>query len=401
MPFATAPRTITAAVLSAPPRIKLTTAQRLVCTSAASWLGVRLIGTPGAFGHGTSNSGGEMQITLVTTMRNEGPHLLEWIAHHRAAGVSEFVIFTNDCEDGTDALLDILDVTHIRLQPSDKSPQWEALKQAWDLEVVQKSDWVLCIDSDEFINIANGIDGLPDLIDRCAADAIMLPWRLFGNSGLTHFSDDLTTRRFLRAAPEDMIYPPIGSYFKTLFRRDGPFRALGVHRPKQKNADNQPTPRWVDGSGLPIEGPLPGNDRQIMHWGQPIARDLVQLNHYSVRSCAESMIKRARGLPNHRTKQVDLTYWVERNFNTVEDNSIQNMEARTQMEITILKHIPDVAEAADAAINWHRNKLAELLLNPVELKLYGRLMLASGSVPPSEKTAIELIKHYQAIDANR
>lgn len=342
-----------------------------------------------------------MQITLVTTMRNEGPHLLEWIAHHRAAGVTEFVIFTHDCEDGTDTLLDYLDVTHIRMTLEDKPPQWQALKQAWELEVVKNSDWVLCIDCDEFVNLANGIGDLPGLIERCDADAIMLPWRLFGSSGQLHYFDDLTTRRFTRAAPEDMIYPPIGSYFKTLFRREGPFRALGVHRPKQKKADNQPVPRWVDGSGVKIDGPLPENEKQIMFWGKPIARELVQLNHYSVRSCAEFMLKRERGLPNHQNKAVDLTYWVERNFNAVEDTTIQSMEARTQMEITILKHIPDVAEAADAAVNWHKDKLSQMLKDPVELKLFGRLILATGSTPPSEKTAIELIKHYQAIDGSR
>ena len=55
-----------------------------------------------------------MKITLVTTMRNEGPHLLEWIAHHQAIGVTDFVIYTNECEDGTDTLLDLIDVVHIR-----------------------------------------------------------------------------------------------------------------------------------------------------------------------------------------------------------------------------------------------------------------------------------------------
>ena len=74
-----------------------------------------------------------MKITLVTTMRNEGPHLLEWIAHHRAAGVSDFLVYNNDCEDGTEALLELLpDVVHVPLEGGKKPPQWRALKAAWD-----------------------------------------------------------------------------------------------------------------------------------------------------------------------------------------------------------------------------------------------------------------------------
>ena len=41
-------------------------------------------------------------ITVFTTMKNEGPYMLEWVAFHKTLGVDHFVIFTNDCEDGTD-----------------------------------------------------------------------------------------------------------------------------------------------------------------------------------------------------------------------------------------------------------------------------------------------------------
>ncbi|WP_413851471.1 glycosyltransferase family 2 protein, partial [Tateyamaria sp.] len=51
-------------------------------------------------------------------MRNEGAFLLEWLAHHRAVGVDHFVVFSNDCDDGTDDMLDKLAelgwLTHVR-----------------------------------------------------------------------------------------------------------------------------------------------------------------------------------------------------------------------------------------------------------------------------------------------
>ena len=41
-------------------------------------------------------------------MKNEGPFILEWLAWHRAVGVTDVVVFSNDCTDGTDRLLDRL-----------------------------------------------------------------------------------------------------------------------------------------------------------------------------------------------------------------------------------------------------------------------------------------------------
>ena len=72
-----------------------------------------------------------MRVLLVSAVRDEAPHLPEWIAHHRALGVTDFLIFSNDCGDGTDAMLDAmapLGVTHLPNRPAEgKSVQWNAL----------------------------------------------------------------------------------------------------------------------------------------------------------------------------------------------------------------------------------------------------------------------------------
>lgn len=336
-----------------------------------------------------------MKITLVTTMRNEGPHLLEWVAHHRAAGVTGFLVYTNDCEDGTEALLELLpDVVHVPLQDGPKPPQWRALKAAWDHPLVVEADWIACLDCDEFINLGNGLDNVPDLIDQIDADMVLLPWRLFGHSGHAGLSDQPTLRRFTKAAPEHLVYPAIGSYFKSLLRREGPFRQLGVHRPKQKNPDRHGVPHIVDGSGQRVPEALAANDGKIMHWGAPIARDLVQLNHYSVRSAAEFMLKRGRGLPNHQKKQVDLTYWVERNFNTVGEASIAPMIPATETFMADLRALDGVAKAEAACRAWHASRFEELLRDPGELNLYGRLLLAGDSAHLPDPVALDLIRRY-------
>ncbi len=341
-----------------------------------------------------------MKITIVTTMRNEGPHLLEWIAHHRAIGVTGFLVYTNDCEDGTEAILNALPGVEVVQQESEgKPPQWRALKEAWAHPLVVEADWVSCLDCDEFINLSKGIPSVPDLVDAVGGDAILLRWRLFGNSDQAEMSARPTTQRFCRAAPEDLIYPAIGSYFKTLFRRDGPFRQLGVHRPRQKNPERHAAPVWHDGSGDRRSGRLVEDDGMIMDWGAPIARNMVQLNHYSLRSAGEFMTKRDRGLPNHRKKQIDLTYWVERNFNAVEDSSITWMRAATAAQEAEFLNIEGVKEAVDASRRWHRTRFEALMADSAEQKLYARLLLAGSSDVLDPDTSLSLINMYQAAHA--
>jgi len=336
-----------------------------------------------------------ISVTLVTTMRNEGAHLLEWIAHHRAAGVEGFLVYVNGCEDGTEALLRLLPgVEVVDLPEGKKPPQWRALKAAWDHPVVTRADWVACMDCDEFINLGNRLHSVPDLIEAVAGDAIMLPWRLFGHNGHGALSDAFTTQRFTRCAAPDMLYPALGSYFKTLFRRAGPFRQFGVHRPKQKNEARHGLPDWRDGSGRVLQGRLPADDSQILHWGAPIARDLVQLNHYSLRSAADFMIKQDRGLPNHQTKRIDLTYWVERNFNHVEDLSISAMAEGTARVMAEFMGLDGVAEAQAACRDWQRARFEALLATPEGLKLYGRLLLAEGSAALPKEAALTLVEAY-------
>ena len=70
-------------------------------------------------------------------MKNEGPFILEWLAYHRSIGVDDFLIYTNECSDGTAEILDRLQQMGV-LQHRDNtdwkgnSPQQHALNLALD-----------------------------------------------------------------------------------------------------------------------------------------------------------------------------------------------------------------------------------------------------------------------------
>ena len=201
-----------------------------------------------------------MKITAILTVRNEAAFLLEWLAHHRAAGVTDFLVFSNDCQDGTDDMLDRLAqmgwLTHERNNgPYDKRGiQFTALKTAEKHPLVKKADWLLPLDIDEFVNIHTGDHTLPALIAAMPdATAIPLTWRLFGNNGQVRYEDKPVTETFTAAAPTVMHWPWRAAMFKTLYRNDGTYKKLGVHRPRQPDDSRLPNARWFDGSGRELD----------------------------------------------------------------------------------------------------------------------------------------------------
>lgn len=337
-----------------------------------------------------------MNILAITSMRNEGPHCLEWIAHHLAAGVGHFLIYTNDCDDGTDLIMDALQnaglVTHIRQKPTGKrTVQWQALKHAGDHPLVADADWVLITDSDEFINLRPPLASLQDMIAKLpkGTDAVAMPWRLFGNAGQIEMQDALTIETFLRAAPLGN-WLPTTHFFKSLFR-PAAFRQLGVHRPK-RNKDR--VPNWVDGGGNPLPEWFAKKDARINLFGVGVSNAMVQLNHYSLRSAESFMVKRARGLPNRTDREIGLGYWIERNFNTVEDDSILQMLPATKAKLQELMEIKLVSNLHKDAFLTHQSRFQKMVEDQENIELFWHLTLCGDSKPPAYELYRTQIDRY-------
>jgi hypothetical protein len=90
-----------------------------------------------------------VKITAVTTQKNEGGFLLEWIAYHKIIGFTDIVILSNDCEDGSDEMLDHLskagEIFHLRNDGpyDDRGIQFAALKLADRQKAVKEADWIM------------------------------------------------------------------------------------------------------------------------------------------------------------------------------------------------------------------------------------------------------------------
>lgn len=322
------------------------------------------------------------RVLVVTCMKNEGPFILDWLAHQRAIGVHHVLVYTNDCDDGADALLDRVALRGFVTRRDNpigtnqgKTPQHAALIHARETAEAQAADWILPVDVDEYVNIRPGEGRIVDLLDAAARlhgaapDLISLPWRLFGSDGAVAFRDRPVAWQFLRCAAEHRPKPHQAWGFKTLFRPSVPYARFGVHRPVKPRG--QEAPLWLDGSGRP----MPEDFRQKgwrmdkRCWGY----GLVQLNHYAVRSAESFLVKRARGRVNHTRRDQGLDYWWVMNRNEAEDRSILRLRAAVKAELRALKADPEVRRLHQECLRAHRRKIRALREDPRQAAFLARL----------------------------
>lgn len=337
----------------------------------------------------------------ILCIRDEGALLLDWLAHHQAVGFTDFLVFTNDCQDGSDAMAARLQalglITHIDQQgPFKRGPQWAALNQVARHPLWRSTDWAMVLDIDEYVNIHQGAGRLADLWAALPqARAIALTWRLFGNAGQIFHRDLPPTAVFHRAAPGQMLWPWRASMYKTLFSlEDTPPEARlalrpGVHRPRLAQIAH-----WYDGAGAPLP---PGYRRPFTPLGRP-AWGLAQLNHYALGSLQSYLLKAARGRANRDAAPHDLSYWVERNFNTEEDRSIARLAPKTARARAALAQDAVLADLHQGALAWRQARFNALMAEDDWRDLFGRLMLVPGANPLSaERQALILAHAHRAL----
>ncbi|MFD1343481.1 glycosyltransferase family 2 protein [Litorisediminicola beolgyonensis] len=337
-----------------------------------------------------------MKITTITCVKNEGPFLLEWIAYNRLIGVTDFLFYSNDCDDGTDTLLDALSarggVVHLPNPAEGRNYQMEALKAAAHEEVVQRADWVWIADVDEFLNIHAGDHTIPALVMACGdPQAISVTFQFFANGGVSDFRDAPVIAQFTRSHNPDLWCAESAIEVKTLTRSDFPLQYYGAHRPFfRKGLDERARPRWTDGSGrkVPPKFLMAANPRRIRKFPAAGARRLATLNHYALRSLDSYLVKNDRGDVNRENRAFDDTYWRERNDPAWEDRSILRMLPKLEAALAEMKDDPEIRRLHEECVARHRAKRDRLLGDPFYAELHARLSCAPA-LPPGEPELME------------
>ncbi len=315
---------------------------------------------------------------IVGCMKNEAPYILEWVAYHRSIGVDNFLIYTNDCSDGTAEILTRLQELGILQHRNNddwkgNSPQQHALDAALDEPVLQEADWIAHIDVDEFINIRTGNGTLPDFFASVPdATNVAMTWRLFGHSGVTELKDDLVIEQFDRCAPKFCPKPHTVWGFKTMFRNIGAYGKLSCHRPNKLDAQKAGQVKWVNGSGQDMTREALKNGWRSSK--KSVGYDLIQLNHYALRSAESFLVKRQRGRALHVDRSIGLNYWIRMDWNDCRDVTIQRNVPRVRDELDRLLQDDQLRALHHSGLAWHRAKAEELHAMPEFQELYDQAL---------------------------
>ncbi|MGB0852225.1 MAG: glycosyltransferase family 2 protein [Pikeienuella sp.] len=310
------------------------------------------------------------QIRVVTCIKNEGAFLLEWIAWHRWLGVTDFLVYTNDCDDGVEAMLDALpDVRRIRNPaPPDLNRQFVAFEHARQAGLLTGTDWVISLDVDEFLSITAGAGRLPDLIAESGGDLISVPERLFGAAGRVAYERGRITAQFTRTQAAPIGPKPIRRGVKTMFRPGDHIAQFRTHRPILTAGA---WPDWRDGSGAPVAPEFPASDENGFDARGRMS--LAAIHHYTTRALEDFVVKSARGDVVFPERRLGARYWRLRNADAVDEKALVDWPAAASAILDDLLADPVLAPLHEAACAAHEAKIAALRADPAYADLWALL----------------------------
>ena len=257
-------------------------------------------------------------------------------------------------------------------------------------DVIRNADWIIHIDVDEFINVRCGNGTLFDFFDRVPqATNVAMTWRLFGHNGVRELSDDLVIEQFDTCAPKFCPKPHTVWGFKTMFRNMGAYAKISCHRPNKLSDAFRDHVHWVNGSGQPMGDEVKDNGWRSSQ--RSIGYDLIQLNHYALRSAESFLIKRQRGRALHVDRSIGLNYWIRMDWSDHKDVTIQRNTPRTRAEMARLLADDRLRALHEGSMQWHRDKAASLRANPEFRELYEQALA-------TRLTSTERVAYALALD---
>ena len=308
------------------------------------------------------------RICIFTCVRNEGPFLLEWIAHNRAIGVTDFVVFSNDCDDGTTELLDALDklgvVKHVP-NPSVALGSDQhlglAVHCAQYTKAFRQSDYAILTDVDEFIqiNVADGtLNGLLAVTGH--PDVISLSELLYGFGGVETYENRLITSQF---RVSDALEPTDGNArrgVKSIMRIGRDVAAYSNHRPQLK-PDSIDGIHWVDGAGQPVQEKFITQGKRGLDVQGRYA--MARVNHYTLRSGESMLVKFERG-DAVRPGRMREKYFKDRNGRDIRNDDFLPFLPGIKAELGKLLKEPAILQLHKITVARHKAKITALKSNP-------------------------------------
>ncbi|MEP5154241.1 glycosyltransferase family 2 protein [Planktotalea sp.] len=303
--------------------------------------------------------------TVVSTMKNESPYILDWVAHYKVLGFDHILVCTNDCTDPTvEMLLRLQELGYVRHHPTivrKGGIHRSALRQASRRhDIVMDAKWVFVCDVDEYLNIHMGDGSVRAMVEGSGddVDVISVPWRIFGPDGMENLLDRPVTQQFTKGEFEwdAKERPTTGKFVKSIYTNQDKFQRMGLHAPvalEDRVAD--------------VKCVLPGGADYVVNGARtenPPLFTHAQVNHYALRSMDSFMIKRARGRANHSSHVLGMDYWNKFNLNDEEDTSIDRYKAASDKLVKELKADAILGDLHKKAVEWHQRKAESMKMDP-------------------------------------
>ena len=305
---------------------------------------------------------------IATCMKDEGPFILEWIAWHKSIGIQDFVVFTNDCSDGTDLILDRLEeMGYLRHLPNPALATDSTYFQPIALNYVQhlrewrRADFFISMDVDEFINIRVGDGKMTDLLAATGYfDALSMSELNHGSNSVAAFRDALVTEQFPKHQTETPGKWKALRGVKTIVRLSDKLERARNHRPDFRLSDEAVI--WRDGSArhlttLADDPTLNGIDVRGTY-------DLVVLDHFPLRSLDSYLIKMFRGDVVIKKNRVSQRYWRLRNQNEQATSGFERQQKGFRRELKKLMADKTLASLHQKACEIHTKRAKDLLELP-------------------------------------
>lgn len=294
----------------------------------------------------TAAERGPPRLAIGAIFKNEGPYILEWIAHHRAVGIDAMVIVDNDSDDGSGALLAELDRRGIvrsftyRTEPG-VAPQLPAYARILARHA-SEANWFAFIDADEFIVPAPGAHAIGSAFAALAADpavgAIAVNWAVYGSSFQADREPGLVCERFSRRAVHQAS---VNHHYKSIVRASA---LVEGHPVNPHHFQLGPGYRYVhaDGSEL-VEHPRRGPGLSAKTVWTPL-----RINHYVVKSREEFFRrKQPRGRAAQFGGRRPDAFFEQHDRNDQYDPLPESLVRRVEEELEILSR-----ELGDCAAAW-------------------------------------------------
>jgi hypothetical protein len=311
---------------------------------------------------------------LISNMKNEGPFVLEWVAHHLVLGFDQVIVASNDCTDGTDRLLAGLAeagfIAHVPnvLRPGE-IPQhagYAKIRQSHDID---SADWLMMLDADEFLNVHLGEGQVGDLTGRAEADVdvIALNGMFFAPTPEVSWRAGRVCEMFQARLA---LQHKANIALKTLTRAPGRFKEIHNHSLVNLRQKAALRVLWGDGTETLTEAEVPLWKQLRNGKVGAVSHRLAQYNHYGVKTLDSFLLRQARGrgavaATTEENARHTEAYFAERNQPDGQDTSILRYSAAVEAKLAEMLSIDKIRR---------RHRKAE--------KLYAE-MLAGLQGPPS------------------